>query len=932
MIRRSKNRVRLVIIAAFFPLIFIIIIFFGPKILNSRESNHKNDNSKRINMFCEGYTSYGGRAICDLQGDQWGPRIVTDGSGGAIIAWRNNAYGYCDLYAQKIDGNLNKVWLPDDICIDYQLSDFKMLSDGTGGAYIVYVEGGPRVVVTKLNSDGTIAWYKAATSSFGSDQPALCLDGSGGVFVAWRDTRNGESEPSLIYANRFDSDGDYMWGDWGIRISQPDEHSQSLPEAFSVYGDCAYIAWIDEHKNDEEQNRENIYTATIDSDADVLQSSLLVGGPYDRCFYPKLALGTYSNDAYVIWEQWDKPNDYTWDIYGQYIDVVSGAKQWKQNNFIVNAGLANEDGVDENYHEIISDGDGGAIVLYRRKSQGEEDIYAMRIRNNWATTWVETIWERPICTAADAQQLPRLVSDGYEGAIITWQDNRSGNFDIYIQQVDASGNDLGPANGLAVCTAPGNQVAERICSDGNHGAIITWMDLRRGNWDVYAQRVKQGLDLPTYPPRCEVIAEIYDYDREMTYALADTSLFLCPQGDGGNILQLTLDFNDADMMAVESVEPEDIVLNVAGLPIIIDGCSSYGTAGDAGNGYTTVVKRIWGSVVTPCETSCDICPPQSIPVYYSGFRMGTVEPLTVKSPDYTGDEYVGVSDLIFLADTYNKHKGDPMYNDCWDFNCDDTVNVSEFTTFGSHYTHSSDLILFQELLAERNFRLILGDKKSGNFDQSKLSITITLECKKDFTAVAAGLDADRSQLEYAGWIPSADFPGSSIVSPVSKHDQDYLFIAIYKREHHMNELMEIGTLLFDVDNCEDVTDFIGEPFLIFGDVLTTGGEIERIVDIQWRREDAPVYIDHLGNGYPNPFNPATSIDYSISRNSHVNLSIYNLQGQVVRTLVNEFKASNEYRVVWDGKDNKGNAVASGVYFCMIKTEYYSQAKKLILLR
>jgi hypothetical protein len=61
--------------------------------------------------------------------------------------------------------------------------------------------------------------------------------------------------------------------------------------------------------------------------------------------------------------------------------------------------------------------------------------------------------------------------------------------------------------------------------------------------------------------------------------------------------------------------------------------------------------------------------------------------LILKSPDRNADCYVGVSDLVYLADAYNMSEGDPMYDQCCDWNHDGTVNISDFAFFGAHYTH-----------------------------------------------------------------------------------------------------------------------------------------------------------------------------------------------------------------------------------------------------
>src|SRR5713226_1711647 len=84
------------------------------------------------------------------------------------------------------------------------------------------------------------------------------------------------------------------------------------------------------------------------------------------------------------------------------------------------------------------------------------------------------------------QTAPQMTSDQLGGAIITWQDTRSGNSHIFAQRVDVSGKRLWPtggnanaiANGIAICTAAGNQLSPAIIGDGLGGAIITWQDTR----------------------------------------------------------------------------------------------------------------------------------------------------------------------------------------------------------------------------------------------------------------------------------------------------------------------------------------------------------------------------------------------------------------------------------------------------------------------
>ena len=88
----------------------------------------------------------------------------------------------------------------------------------------------------------------------------------------------------------------------------------------------------------------------------------------------------------------------------------------------------------------------------------------------------------------------------------------------------------------------------------------------------------------------------------------------------------------------------------------------------------------------------------------------------------------------------------------------------------------------------------------------------------------------------------------------------------------------------------------------------------------------------LYQNYPNPFNPSTVISYSLPSQSTVKLSIYNLLGQSVKTMVSEEQSAGFYEIVWDGRDASGIQVSSGLYFYRIETETFSDVKKMLLLQ
>jgi hypothetical protein len=84
--------------------------------------------------------------------------------------------------------------------------------------------------------------------------------------------------------------------------------------------------------------------------------------------------------------------------------------------------------------------------------------------------------------------------------------------------------------------------------------------------------------------------------------------------------------------------------------------------------------------------------------------------------------------------------------------------------------------------------------------------------------------------------------------------------------------------------------------------------------------------------YPNPFNPHTTISYSISRNSYTTLKVYDVTGGLVRILVDGMREAGAHREIWDGRDDNGREVSSGVYFYQLRVGSFTDTKKLVLVR
>tara|TARA_B100000029_G_scaffold7554_1_gene7967 strand:- start:554 stop:1360 length:807 start_codon:yes stop_codon:yes gene_type:complete len=88
----------------------------------------------------------------------------------------------------------------------------------------------------------------------------------------------------------------------------------------------------------------------------------------------------------------------------------------------------------------------------------------------------------------------------------------------------------------------------------------------------------------------------------------------------------------------------------------------------------------------------------------------------------------------------------------------------------------------------------------------------------------------------------------------------------------------------------------------------------------------------LGEAYPNPFNPETVIEYDVSINQGVNITVYDMMGRNIKELVNSHHSSGRYSVIWDGTNSMGDAVSSGMYLYKMTSGEFNRSNKMLLLK
>ncbi len=471
-----------------------------------------------------------GVPVCTADSIEYEPTIVSDGVGGAFVAWLGglrSAY-YYDVCVQHLTslGTIAPGWPLDGLVLTttgYSHDHVVMIPDGSGGVFTGWdagtLYGG--LAVQHVSGDGTLGslWSLGAgqaqrdsggrdTSAtdpldplkreHGSNLPVLLSDGAGGVLVTrqYTDWLYG----TFIIIHHLTSSGaiapGWPFGVYVYTVGYPYAHNQVMCSDGAGGAIVASMNWGPGW---------DIKAQHITSSGSLAPGWSGAGLPICASTGDQGAPGIASDGAggaFIAWE------DARTGLYEQlYIQHVTGdstiASGWPVDGVMVCSGptkcgvVRYTSGYDSTcYTSIISDGAGGAIIAwtdYRSgTSFGSGDIYAQRIVSDgsiapgWPPDGV------PVCAAPGEQRYPTIAPDGAGGAFIVWQDARSGlEWHVYAQHVEASGSIASGwvIDGNAICTAPGGQLTPVIGADPAGGFVAAWQDLRGPSPDIYAARV-----------------------------------------------------------------------------------------------------------------------------------------------------------------------------------------------------------------------------------------------------------------------------------------------------------------------------------------------------------------------------------------------------------------------------------------------------------
>lgn len=458
-----------------------------------------------------------GRGVCVEAGDQRWPLVASDGHGGAIIAWIDFRGVPLYVYAQRItdDGNAAPGWPVGGAAVatsSYQSHLLAgILGDSEGGAFILWeAEAGPEaytkeIRLQRITATGTraLGWPEGGVVVSGgpvSYDSRIASDGNGGAYIVWTDGRDFGANERDVYAQRVNADGTIP-APWPANgLPVVRAAGWQTNQRLSADGSGGLIvAWVDYRR----ELYGDIYAQRLTRLGSVADGWPADGVQACAIEYAQIAPDVVSDGtggAIVVWEDYRSINP---DIYASRITAAgSRAPGWQPNGepLCLTGGI-------QSLPQAIPDGAGGAIVAWHDHN-GPRGAWVSAIRvgstGRRADGWPENGVQVGAASFGSRAQLA-LTPDGAGGAFYTWTDDRdyfkSGS-DVFAQHLGADGTPRfgWDPGGVAVCSADSNQVNTALAPDGSGGALAVWFDHRQGNNDVYAQRLTpSGLAVPAVP-------------------------------------------------------------------------------------------------------------------------------------------------------------------------------------------------------------------------------------------------------------------------------------------------------------------------------------------------------------------------------------------------------------------------------------------------
>ncbi len=367
----------------------------------------------------------GGVEVSSRSGRQYSAVAVPDLAGGCLVFWMDHQGTNEQIYGQHLDSSGNRLWGTAGMAVcPYSGNQLlpNAVSDGSGGAVVAWIDDRNDIGnedsdiyaqrITKQGTrlypaDGSLVCYATTPESY----PYMLSDGSGGAFICWR--TSGNTELIDIYAQKLNAEGIIQWGVYGAAVCTASEYQGDPAIAHGASGKY-WVAWEDHRSGDTEIYMQSLSPSGVSLWAANGQS---IGGYSDHAFSPSM-VSDGAGGAFVSYraERWGSTG-----LYLRHIRDTGALLFHDDMPVYEGPGLTGVwAGPDARPAGMVKDGHGGCFMVWPLDDNVDPQCYVQHISSRYRKSYGGS--GMPVTATTVPQNYSLIVQNGMKKAVVAWQD------------------------------------------------------------------------------------------------------------------------------------------------------------------------------------------------------------------------------------------------------------------------------------------------------------------------------------------------------------------------------------------------------------------------------------------------------------------------------------------------------------------------------
>jgi hypothetical protein len=922
----------------------------------------------------------------------WTGQTVKVDENHILVLWCDARNGNRDVFGRMIDGNGNPVW-DEDLLIaggDLIQSDPACVIASDGNILISWVERGvipaeDPLYLKKITPAGATVWASEAISTTGNlvECAQLIPDPTGGAFVCWQESTT--QWTYSIFAAHIDDTGHNVWTEGGIPLTGRAEFT-TRDHYFAMTSDNDGGIFV-MYKPD---GYSTIYLRNLAGDGTLLQTQILASsttlhsgfqlvrtadGMFNALWTDSGVLQLYRFDSQgtiQAIESWDFGYDHYMNHPEAIADGTNIFLHWLVGTGSSETLRISADGTiwpvvtlpyldpicGSQYSGLTTDGMGGCYVSGRIESNGEPHLCVSHITDSGTVDWTSCLDDannsKPFYLSL-VHCDDHVVTIGNQTCELT----RS----INVNTVSATGLVREQQTTLVEKTCA-NVISSKAAFGGGISAVVFTTQVESANYRVHLQLIRSDGSF-VLPVNGRIIGSLHEYDNYDIAVDSEGNTGILHQGDGqestsivftefdrdGNLLTaLSLygysSFNFLDQITIQAAGIRDFELtwidqvyvpseiffqNLVMQQRMVDGQPLFAAPGQIVDlGYIDNLYpfdifgpyMIWGDVSDYYISKLD----------GEGHAVEGWPIPGVAVPRCTTDAYphylVSIEDggLMYVNGANSENLG--YISPTGELETGRFPDYSEGGFYDLAMIDNSPTYLWQNTIGDNTYTLRRLDRSRNLLTSTPLPLLSSVYYNEESTLYPVGLNGQ---------------DGALLLNRVYQTDQcmfGTMMVTSFDTDGNIvteSTYITPSTLHYNISS----TPTADGAMFCWTDARIEADENQG-VNLYAQRIVLPVTVSRdddvnaapmltLSN-YPNPFNPSTTIAYSLPTTGDTTLRIYNTRGQMVKTLLRESMDAGNHSVTWDGTDDSGNPVGSGVYLYRLQRGSLSSTNKCLLLK